>query len=142
MRAIKVLFLQSMMIASGIFFIVTIRSTIAHFTGDDIALPWYAMISIFLAGIFCSIPTLIWTNTDELDKKQFIARLILHFICVYVITMSIGCFFDWYDTIEGFVGTSCTYIIIYVFVWIVTSWVTRREDKAINKALDSIRDEE
>ena len=34
------------------------------------------------------------------------------------------------------------FICVYVFVWIVTAWIYKEEDKQINTALDSIRDEE
>ena len=143
MKIIKTILLQAMMISYGILAEIGISVAISHFvSGESWTLEWYHPLSFVLCGLLGAIPTYIWRNMESLTKKQFIVRLILHCLALYVIVMFCGYIFKWYTVLDGFVAVSIGFFIVYAFVWAATYFFYRQEDKAINAAIDMIRDEE
>jgi hypothetical protein len=115
------------------------------FRGESLAsfsLSWIQLLSIVLTGAVCSVPTVIWLTDNDIPKNKFIVQLILHCIGLYAIVAVFGRIFNWYSQLNGFIMMTVIYFMVYVFVWLVSLWIHKREDNKINKALDDIRDEE
>lgn len=139
MEKIKFLFQQAMMISFGILVGLSIEGFVY---GNDLNLKWYHPISIVLAGIVCALPTFILCSEKEMPRNKFIVRIVLHFLSLFVIVMTFGNFFKWYKEWDGALFVAGIYFFVYIFVWIVTTWLGAIEGKNINNALDGIRDEE
>ena len=61
---------------------------------------------------------------------------------VFAAVSLLGWLFKWYTNIIGYLFVILIFVCVYVFVWVMTKWFYVKEDKEINNALDSIRDEE
>lgn len=143
MKIIKTILLQAMMISYGILAEISISIAIAHLMGGESwILEWYHPLSFILCGLLGAIPTYIFRNMESLSRKQFVVRLILHCLVLYAIVMLFGYIFKWYTVPDGFIAVSIGFFIVYAFVWLATYFFYRQEDKAINAAIDMIRDEE
>ncbi len=68
--------------------------------------------------------------------------VIIHCICLYGVVILFGKLFSWYTKMDGFILVTIIYFLVYAFVWIATRFLQKQDDNRINKALDSIRDEE
>ena len=115
------------------------------FGGDPLSefkLSWIQLLSVVLTGAVCSVPTVIWLTDTDMPKNKFIIRLILHCIGLYAIVIAFGRVFNWYNRLDGFIFMTIIYLLVYIFVWVVSLWFHKRDDNKINKALDDIRDEE
>ena len=142
MSITKKLFVQSMAIASAILFLNGINAVIQHFAGNDITLQWYHPITIILTGIFCALPTILLRDVDQCDRKTFRVRVSVHCLSLYAIVTGAGRLFRWYNDPESFASVSIIFFIVYVFVWLLSHWLDKQDEKKINHALDSIRDDE
>ena len=142
MNITKKMFVQSMAIATGILFLNGINAVIQHFAGNDITLQWYHPITIVLTGIICALPTVLLRDEDQWDRKTFWIRVSLHCLSLYVIVAGAGRLFRWYTDWESFVSVSIIFFIVYAFVWLSGRWLDKQDEKKINHALDTIRDDE
>lgn len=138
----KILFLQFLMIATGIVAVMSIEGIIYHLLGDDFYLMWYHPVSILLAAAGCTIPSVFLTGFGEWPKSKFITRLLIHAIVLYIFIVGMGYIFHWYSVLSGFLTVSIGYALVYIFVWVATLWISKCDANVINKALDEIRDEE
>ena len=143
MKIVKVIVMQAMMITFGIVAVVGLSVAVEHVNGEYIwQMEWYHPLSFILTGILGAIPTVVWQNLESLSKKQFIVRLILHCLTLYVVVMACGFFFKWYTELSGFIGVSISFILVYAFVWAATIFGFKQDEKELNAAIDQIRDEE
>ena len=142
MERIKVLFQQAMMISFGIIVGLAIQGVVSHAIEDSFDLMWYHPLSIVLAGFICTIPNLLLWSERELSKNRYYFRICLHFISLFIIVMLLGYVFKWYSVLEGAIWVAGEFVGIYAFVWIISGWLGLLNQRQINDALDSIRDEE
>ena len=142
MNAAKKLFVQSMIISTSILFLNGINAVIQHFAGNDMVLQWYHPISIVLTGVLCALPTVLLLDWENWDRKTLWLRVALHCLALYAIVAGAGWLFRWYTDTESFIGVSITFFVVYAFVWLVSHWIDKQDEKKINHALDEIRDEE
>ena len=142
MNLVKKLFIQSMVIATGILFLNGINAVIQHFAGNDITLQWYHPITIVLTGVFCALPTALLRDMEQWDRKTLRIRLAVHCLSLYAIVAGAGWLFRWYDDPESFASVSIIFFIVYAFVWLTSHWLDKQDEKKINHALDTIRDDE
>ena len=56
--------------------------------------------------------------------------------------MIIGYVFKWYRHLDGALFVAIEYVGVYIFVWLASMWIGLVDEKKINNALDSIRDED
>ena len=138
----KKLFVQSMIISTSIFFLNGINMVIQHFAGNDMVLQWYHPITIVLTGLLCSLPTILLRDSDQWDRKTFWRRVPLHCLSLYAVIAGAGWLFGWYRDAESLISVSVIFFIIYVFVWLSGHWLDKQDEKKINHALDTIRDDE
>ena len=139
MNKLKLLFLQTSFISLGIFFGVGLTNLIMHFSGKEYIGDWYFLLSVILAGVLCSLPSLILCAEKI---KPFFVRILIHFVTLFAAVSLLGWLFKWYTELMGYAIVMLIFIFVYVFVWIVTKWIYIKEDKEINNALNSIRDED
>lgn len=139
MRSLKLLFMQASFISTGIFLGVGIAQIIYHLIGDEYISEWYFIPSVLLTGILCSLPVLLIAGENQSHYKL---RIVAHFSILFIAVSLLGLLFKWYSNFMGYAIVMLIFICVYVFVWIVTAWIYKAEDKQINTALDSIRDEE
>ena len=145
MNRFKLWLEQTMTISFAIFVGIIIEGLVYALMGDELAafnLSWLQLVSVILTGAVCSLPTILWLVDSDVSKNRFIVRIILHCIGLYAIVSLFGWVFKWYTNINGFIMISIIYFAVYVFVWIVSLWLYKRDENRINKALDDIRDEE
>ena len=142
MNIAKKLFVQSMAIATAILLLNGINAVIQHFAGKDIIMQWYHPITIVLTGVLCALPTVLLRDADQWDRKTFWIRVSVHCLSLYVIVVGAGFLFGWYEDLESYVSVSVIFFIVYAFVWISSHWLDKQDEKKINHALDTIRDEE
>lgn len=139
---IKVLFLQVLMISTGIVAVMSIEGVVYHLMGDTFMLDWYHPLSILVAAVLCTIPSVLFSGFEEWPKSKFMVRLVIHALILYAVVAGLGYLFHWYSAFSGFICVSIGYFFVYVFVWVVTMWTNKRAANEINVALDNIRDEE
>ena len=139
MSKLKMVFLQTSFISLGIFLAVGIAQTVMHFLGNTYSTEWYFLLSVIFAGVLCSLPSLILYNEK---LKPFFIKILIHFTLVFAAVSLLGWLFKWYSDIISYLFVILIFIFVYAFVWIMTKWFYVKEDKEINSALDSIRDEE
>ena len=142
MSITKKLFVQSMVISTAILFLNGINAVIQHFAGNDITLQWYHPVSIVLTGILCALPTVLLRDMDQWDRKTFWIRVSVHCLLLYAIVLGAGWLFRWYTDLDSFISVSIIFFIVYVFVWLSSHWLDKQDEKKINHALDTIRDDE
>ena len=144
MNKIKVLFNQTLMISTAILFGVGIQMLICHFTSEDDVLtwPWYVPLSIVFTGFLCSLPTMALIYDTEVSRKGMLVRIGIHFILVGGIVSLCGFLFKWYETLGEYLPILVMYILIYIFVWAATGWLTKADEKKINEAIKDIQDRE
>lgn len=137
----KILFQQTLMISTGVLFLIGINGLVSYLTGTDFCFEWYYPFSIILLGLLCSPLTWLFI-LNGVFKKHFIWNLILHFLSIWVIVVVIGWIFHWYSTLKQILQLSVQAIVVYIFVWVATLWILRTEDKKINQVLKDIQDKE
>lgn len=142
MGRIKWLFQQAMMISFGILVGLSIEAIYYRIIGDSITLAWYHPISILIAGVLCSLPSIFLELTKDLPKNKNRLGIVLHFIFLFIVVMTMGYVFKWYHHFDGALFVAIEYVGVYVFVWLASMWIGLVDEKKINNALDSIRDED
>ena len=131
-----------MAISTAILFLNGINAIIQHFAGNDITLQWFHPMTIVLTGVCCALPTVLLRDEDQWDRKTFWIRVSIHCLSLYAIVAGAGWLFGWYTDWESFAGVSIIFFMVYVFVWLMSRWLDKQDEKKINHALESIRDDE
>ncbi len=142
MGKVKWLFQQAMMISFGILVGLSIECLYYRIIGDSVTLSWYHPVSILLAGVLCALPSLILDWAKELPRSMNRLGIVLHFLFLFGVVMGLGYVFQWYHHIDGALFVAIEYVGVYIFVWIASMWIGLVDEKKINNALDSIRDED
>ena len=140
----KLIFTQGLMISSGTFFCLGVSAFILYILYGEatVSWPWYFPLSIILHGFLCAFPTLLLLDNEGLNTKQLRLRIVIHFFLLLGIVSLCGFIFNWYTIIAGYVIVVIMYVVIYIFVWAVTMWISKADEKMINALIDEIRDEE
>ena len=115
---------------------------IYHDPLSSLSLNWYQLLSIVLTGALCSVATVLLLCRENISKKAYLVRVIIHCISLYLVVILFGKLFSWYTELSGFILVTILYFLIYVFVWAATRFLQTQDDNKINKALSDIRDEE
>lgn len=139
MDKLKFLFRQTMMISFGMLIGLSVEGM---YYQNDFHLEWYHPLTIVIAGAICSLPSLLLLTTRELPTAKYRMRIGLHFLFLFLLVMGIGYLFKWYRYLGGALFVACIFVFVYIFVWVVNSWMGKRNQESINAVLDQIRDEE
>ncbi|MBQ8913287.1 MAG: DUF3021 family protein [Lachnospiraceae bacterium] len=137
---VKIIFEETLMITTGIFFMVGIGGVITHLQGGSYSLDWYQPLSIIFIGFLCSLPTLLLKEAD--GGRSGVLRIILHCLSLFIIVSVAGYIFKWYTDISGYISVVIIFFVVYAFVWISSLWMSKIDETKINKVLEQFHDEE
>ncbi|MBQ8913614.1 MAG: DUF3021 family protein [Lachnospiraceae bacterium] len=136
----KVIFEETLMISTGIFFMVGIGGVITHLSGGEYSLDWYHPLSIIFISFLCSLPTLFLREMD--GGKSEVWRVVLHCLSLFAVVSFAGWIFKWYTDISGYISVVIIFMVVYIFVWLSSIWMGKVDENKINKALKDFHDEE
>jgi len=139
---LKNIFVQSLMISTGILAVICVEGIVYHLLGDEPVFSWYLPLSVLLTGFSCAVPTVLLLGHEGLSPGAFLIRLMIHMILLYGIVVAMGYVFSWYSKLDGFLFVTGGYFFVYIFVWASNIWLNKQNAKKINEALKSIQDED
>ena len=139
MSKLKMLLTQTSFISTGIFLGVGIAQVIYHLIGDSYAVEWYFILSVLGSSVLCSLPSLLLAGENV---KHFKLKLAIHFVILLAVVSFLGWLFRWYTNPMGYAVVMGIFVFVYAFTWAIMAWIYLKDDKAINSALDAIRDKE
>ena len=146
MDKLRLWFLQTMMISFAILCGIVLEGLVFLIIHQDplssVVLNGYQLLSIVLTGAICSVVTVLLLCKENISKKAYRIRVIIHCICLYLVVILFGKLFAWYTKLDGFIMVTILFFLIYAFVWVATRFFQKQNDNKINKALGDIRDEE
>lgn len=143
MEKIKILFQHMTMIAAGITAAISIEAVLYYWLWDRaLTFEWHMPVSIVIVAVFGALPSLILFTDRPLPRRRFHFRIFLHCMALYLLAITVGYFFDWYDDIGEFIFVSVDFFLVYGFVWFGTMWLGLADEKKINEAIKNIQDEE
>lgn len=146
MDKLRLWFLQTMMISFAILCGIVLEGLVFLVIHQDplssVVLNGYQLLSIVLTGALCSVVTVLLLCKENISKKAYRIRVIIHCICLYLVVILFGKLFAWFTKLDGFVMVTILFFLIYAFVWVATRFFQKQNDNKINKALGDIRDEE
>ncbi|MBO4609962.1 MAG: DUF3021 family protein [Lachnospiraceae bacterium] len=143
MNRLKLIFSQTLMIASAILFGLGIEEAVDRVVTGDVYMrwEWYIPLSIILCAFICSVPSIIFAD-ERSSGRKFTVKVVIHFICIFAAVSLFGLLFGWYTDLAGFIVIAVMIVIIYVFTWVATYWLLKSDENKINDALKDVRDEE
>lgn len=144
MDKFKIVFQETLMISTGILFVIGAEGLAAHLMGQDFELVWYDPLAIILVGFLCALPTLLLMSAweEEDGKISFKMRVFLHCVTTFAIVSVAGRIFCWYSSLMQYLILVIMYFAVYIFVWTASIWYYKAEENKINHALESMQDEE
>lgn len=142
MKKIIDIFHQTLIISTGILFLIGIEGFFSFLQGEPIYLSWYQPLAIILTGFLCSLTIRILPFDRELSKGKWMIYITVHFLINLMIVLLMGYLAKWYSDYSGFFIVLSFYIIIYACVWAGMFWFAKYEERIINQALVQIHDEE
>ncbi len=146
MDKLRLWFLQTMMISFAILCGIVLEGLVFLIIHQDplssVVLNGYQLLSIVLTGAICSVVTVLLLCKENISKKAYRIRVIIHCICLYLVVILFGKLFTWYTKLDGFIMVTILFFLVYAFVWVATRFFQKQNDNKINKALGDIRDEE
>ena len=134
--AIKLVVEHFFMITVGVLFFTSLG-----FIGAE-TIPSFYPWMVLLSSVVGSVPTLLFYFRTEPTKKQFIVRVILHFVVIVTLIMTLGFIFSWYtDFFEGLIIFGMI-LAVYATVWFLSYKLNVSMANNINDALNRLNDDE
>ena len=121
-----------------------IQETLIHFSTNmkSFETPWYIPLTIPIAAFLCALPSSLINDCDELSKWKTVFRVVLHYLCLFIIVTGCGFAFSWYSDESGYLVVILVFTMIYTMVWLISWWLEKRDENIINSALKSMQDKE
>ncbi len=138
----KNMFQQMLMITFGVSCSLALLAVYFAIRGETVTFSMRHMISPVVTGVICPWSSLVLDKVMLKPQKQFLIGVAIHFLITLGIVMGLGYLFQWYTGMSGAVAVLIDFVIIYGFVWAGSYWMGVINQRKINSALDSIRDEE
>lgn len=122
------------------FFIITVCVTAAIgisnlFVPGQQGYPKEFPLHLLMIGATSALPSFLFYFKREPGRKQFIIRIILHFICIMAVVLGEGYFLGWYDNALDMAIVAGIVILVYAAVWIITMRSNSKAEQGINEAL-------
>lgn len=105
------------------------------FVGDFDTWNWYFPFQIIGISVPTGFCTLIFCSNKELNRKQFLIRVVIHFIAVVSIVLLEGFFFSWWNNLPGMLLVLLIFACVYVSVWLASLFGDKKDSERINNAL-------
>jgi len=144
MKQMKIILNDMFIIVAAMVLGLGIEEMIMHFTRNlrSFEMPWYIPLTIILTAFLCALPSPLINDCDELNKKQISFRVFLHFISLLLVVTICGFLFGWYSSGTEYMVILLVFVIIYVSVWGISWWLSKRDEEIINIELRKNRDVE
>ena len=110
-KLIKSILLQFVLITTCVLFGVGFFCLI---TNSHNPWPWYMPFEILGIAFITSLGTLIHCSRNELSKKAFIIRSIIHFIVLLGIVIGTGYLFKWWTEIPSLFIICAIFVFVYI----------------------------
>lgn len=83
----------------------------------------------------------IYDGKSEMSKKEFIIRMVFHYISINTVLFGAVYIFDWFnlDNITLILGFMGIIILIYVFVWFFSCYMDKKMVNELNKKLEEYK---
>ncbi len=138
-RVLKMLIIQFLLISVCVLLGMGLMSVV---TNNHNPWPWYYPFEVLAISVATAIPSLVYISKNELSKNQFIIRAIIHFVLLIGIVLGMGYWFSWWTQFSGIIIVLSVFIVIYVFVFLITYLTDKNESNKINEALKNINHDE
>lgn len=131
----------------GHFFIITVCVTAAIgfsnlLAGNREGYPAEFPLHMLLVGATSALPSFLFFFRTEPTRKQFLLRIILHFVCIMAVVLGEGYLLKWYDSAVDMAVVAGTVVAVYIAVWIITMYSGNKAERGINEALKRFNKEE
>lgn len=127
----KLVFEQFLMITVG----VLLGTSILFLIDGQEVIPVYYPFEIIFIGFVTSLLSFMYYFKKEPTKKQFIIRVIIHFILLVIVVIGLGAMLNFYDSFEGALIVFVVILFVYAFVWIASAIINKKTSDEINEAL-------
>ena len=122
------------------FFIITVCVTAAigisnMFVPGQQGYPKEFPLHLLLVGSTSALPSFLFYFKGEPTRRQFIIRIILHFICIMGVVLGEGYFLGWYGSALDMAIVAGLVVLVYAAVWIITMRSNTKAEQGINEAL-------
>lgn len=139
---LKLITLHFFIITVGVLFFTSIEPLLeCGLSGELIYPSWYPCM-VMLTGLIGAIPSFLFYFKDEPTRKQFLFRVVLHFIIIEALIMTEGWLFGWYDTLLNGLVIFGMIFAVYICVWFFSYRLNFSVAKDINDALKRINGDE
>ena len=135
---IKMVITHFFVITVSVLFVESVLNLFLNDIDYDAYYPWKVM----LTGFVGAIPSFLFYFKKEPTKKQFLIRIIIHFILIETSIMLLGILFDWYNTFWGGLIIFAAIFLVYAFVWFFSIRMNTSMADDINSALEKINRDE
>lgn len=105
------------------------------FTGSFESWSWYFPFQIIGISVPTGLCAFIFYNKKELNRKQFLIRVVIHFFALISIVLLEGYIFSWWTNIGGMLLVLLIFACVYASVWIASMFGDKKDSEKINKAL-------
>lgn len=94
-------------------------------------------------SLIIAIFNTIFFSKDQLNKKEFIVRMIIHYILINVVIIGGSYIFDWNDnSINQIIGLMIIILCVYAFVFLVTYKSDKNDAEKLNEKISEYNKEE
>lgn len=144
MKRIKTVVNDMFIIATCMVAGLGIQEALIHFSSNmqSFEMPWYIPLTIPIAAFLCALPSALIDDCDGWNIRQTIFRVVLHYLCLFLVVSGCGFAFTWYSSLAEYLVIVLVFTIIYGMVWLIGWWLEKRDESNINSALKAMQDKE
>lgn len=130
------------------FFVINAGVTIAAatfitFLENEAQLSVKILWQIIIVSLATALSTIILCSKNELNKKQFLIRVVINYITINIIVIGCGYLFNWIeigDTIK-LISLIVSIFLVYIFVWAISYKSDTTMAKRINQKIQEYNKE-
>jgi len=144
MKNIKTIIGDMLIISTTMILGLGVMEMIMHFTRGitTFEMPWFIPLTIPLTAFLCAMPSALVSDCDKLNRRQIIIRVCIHFACLLAVVTICGYLFGWFSNALEYIVIALEFTIIYISVWAISWWLSKRDEIVINGVLRDFQDEE
>ena len=130
------------------FFVINTGVTIAAATfitilENEVQLSVKILWQIIIVSFATALSCIILYSRNELNKKQFLIRVVINYITINIIVIGCGYLFNWIkigNTIE-LLSLIVSIFLVYIFVWVISYKNDIKTAKRINQKIEEYNKE-
>ena len=105
----------------------------------NVKILWQIIIVSFVTALSC----IILYSKNELNKKQFLIRVVINYITINIIVIVCGYLFNWIKTgdIIELLSLIVSIFLVYIFVWVISYKNDTKTAKRINQKIEEYNKE-